>query len=286
MSYGIIDTLKKAYPVSQLCEVLDVHKSGYYYWQAHRAPKTSRVHLQVYAKAIHAEVNHTYGSRRLSAALKAKGLDVGRYQARRLMQEAGISAIYPKKRHRYPAGEVSRVADNHLNREFTASAPNQKWVGDITYLWTATGWMYLAVVLDLFSRKVVGWQLSDSPDTALVLAALNQAVTLRQIHTNSGLLFHSDQGCQYTSHAYQERLTALGIQASMSRRGNCWDNAVMERFFRTLKVEAISRERYQTAEQLAWAVKKYLHFYNTKRLHSANGTMNPNQYEQYGLKQA
>ena len=286
MSYGIIDTLKKAYPVSQLCEVLDVHKSGYYYWQAHRAPKTSRVHLQVHAKAIHAEVNHTYGSRRLSAALKAKGLDVGRYQARRLMQEAGISAIYPKKRHRYPAGEVSRVADNHLNREFTASAPNQKWVGDITYLWTATGWMYLAVVLDLFSRKVVGWQLSDSPDTTLVLAALNQAVTLRQIHTNSGLLFHSDQGCQYTSHAYQERLTALGIQASMSRRGNCWGNAVMERFFRTLKVEAISRERYQTAEQLAWAVKKYLHFYNTKRLHSANGAMNPNQYEQYGLKQA
>ena len=263
-----------------------MHKSSYYYWQVHRAPKAARIHLQVHAKAIHAEVNHTYGSRRLSAALKAKGLDVGRYQARRLMQEAGISAIYPKKRHRYPAGEVARGADNHLNREFTASAPNQKWVGDITYLWTATGWMYLAVVLDLFSRKVVGWHLSESSDTALVLAALNQAVTLRQIHTTSGVLFHSDQGCQYTSHAFQDRLAALGIKASMSRRGNCWDNAVMERFFRTLKVETISRERYQTADQLAWAVKKYLHFYNTKRLHSANGAMNPNQYEQHYLKQA
>jgi len=129
MSYGLIDTLKKAYPVSQLCEILDVHKSAYYYWQAHREPPAARTHLQVQVKAIHAEVNQTYGSRRMSDALKEQGLDVGRYQARCLMQEAGVTAIYPKKRHRYPAGEVSRVADNHLNREFEASAPNQKWVG-------------------------------------------------------------------------------------------------------------------------------------------------------------
>ncbi|QTR51860.1 IS3 family transposase [Candidatus Thiothrix anitrata] len=286
MSYGIIDTLKKAHPVSQLCEVLDVHKSSYYYWQAHREPPAARIHLQMQVKAIHAEVNQTYGSRRMSDALKEKGLEVGRYQARCLMQEAGSVAIYPKKRHRYPAGEVSRVADNHLNREFDASAPNQKWVGDITYLWTASGWMYLAVVLDLFSRKVVGWQLSAAPDTALILAALNQAVILRQVTASTGLLFHSDQGCQYTSHAYQDRLTELGIKASMSRRANCWDNAVMERFFRSLKVEAISRERYQTADELTWAVKKYIHFYNTKRLHSVIGAKTPNQFEQLFLKQA
>lgn len=286
MSYGLIDTLKKAYPVSQLCDVLDVHKSGYYYWQAHREPTAARIHLQVQVKAIHAEVEQTYGSRRMSDALKEKGLAVGRYQAQRLMQEAGVVAIYPKKRHRYPAGEVSRVADNHLNREFEASAPNQKWVGDITYLWTATGWMYLAVVLDLFSRKVVGWHLSGSPDTALILAALDQAVILRRVDASTGVLFHSDQGCQYTSHAYQDRLTELGIKASMSRRGNCWDNAVMERFFRSLKVEAISRDRYQTADELTWAVKKYIHFYNTKRIHSANGAMTPNQSEQLFLKQA
>ncbi|QTR49597.1 IS3 family transposase [Candidatus Thiothrix anitrata] len=178
------------------------------------------------------------------------------------------------------------MADNHLNREFDASAPNQKWVGDITYLWTASGWMYLAVVLDLFSRKVVGWQLSATPDTALILAALNQAVILRQVTASTGLLFHSDQGCQYTSHAYQDRLTELGIKASMSRRANCWDNAVMERFFRSLKVEAISREHYQTADELTWAVKKYIHFYNTKRLHSVIGAKTPNQFEQLFLKQA
>jgi putative transposase len=196
MSYGLIDTLKKAYPVSQLCEVLDVHKSSYYYWQAHHEPPVARIHLQVKIKVIHADVNQIYGSRRMSDALKEKGLDVGRYQVRRLMQEAGVMAIYPKKRHRYPAGEVSRVADNHLNREFDASAPNQKWVGDITYLWTAGGWMYLAVVLDLFSRKVVGWHLSAAPDTPLILAALNQAVILRQVTASNGVLFHSDQGCQ------------------------------------------------------------------------------------------
>jgi putative transposase len=280
MSYGLVDTLKKAYPVSQLCEVLDVQKSSYYYWQAHCEPTAARIHLQVQVKAIHAEVDQTYGSRRMSDALKAQGLDVGRHQARSLMQEAGVVAVCPKKRHRYPDGEVSQVADNHLNRQFDASQPNQKWVGDITYLWTVTGWMYLAVVMDLFSRKVVGWHLSGSPDTALILAALNQAVVLRKVSVSSGVLFHSDQGCQYTSHAYQNRLTELGIKASMSRRGNCWDNAVMERFFRSLKVESISRDRYQTAEELAWAVKKYIHFYNTKRSHSASGAMAPHQYEQ------
>lgn len=152
--------------------------------------------------------------------------------------------------------------------------------------------MYLAVVLDLFSRKVVGWHVSDSPDTALILEAINQAAILRQVTPGNGLLFHSDQGCQYTSHAYQDRLAELGIQSSMSRRGNCWEglplgyNAVMERFFRSLKVEAISRDRYQTQDEMLWAVKKYIHFYNTKRLHSTIGLVSPNQYEQVFLKQA
>jgi putative transposase len=286
MSYGLVDELKKAHPVSQLCAVLDVQKSSYYYWQGHRQTTAHRLRLQVHAKAVHTETRQTYGSRRMSAALKAKGLAVGRHQARSLMQEAGLVAVRPKKRHSYPAGDVSRVAGNHLDRQFEASKPNQKWVGDITYLWTSAGWVYLAVVLDLFSRKVVGWQLSDSPDTALVLAALGQAVILRQVTPGIGLLFHSDQGCQYTSHAYQDRLAELGIQASMSRRGNCWDNAVMERFFRSLKVEAISRDRHQTQDEMAWAVKKYIHLYNTERIHSSIGLVPPNQYEHVFLKQA
>ena len=286
MNYGLVAGLKEAYPVSQLCEVLAVQKSSYYYWQAHRQPTAARLHLQVQVKAIHAQVNHVYGSRRMSTALKMQGLNVGRYQARSLMQEAHVMAIQPKKKHTYPAGVVSRVADNHLNREFEARQPNQKWVGDITYLWTATGWMYLAVVLDLFSRKVIGWHLSNAPDTALILAALNQAVILRKITPNTELLFHSDQGCQYTRHVYQDRLTDLGSSASMSRRGNCWDNAVMERFFRSLKVESISRDRYQTSEELAWAVKKYIYFYNTQRIHSTLGSVSPSQCEQLFLKQA
>jgi putative transposase len=148
------------------------------------------VHLQVRAKAIHAETGQTYGSRRMSQELRAKGLDVGRYQARSLMREAGLVAVRPKKRHTHPAGETSRVADNVLDREFDAGRPGQKWVGDITYLWTAAGWVYLAVVLDLFSRKGVGRCLSDAPDTRLILAALDQAATLRQITPGSGLLFH------------------------------------------------------------------------------------------------
>lgn len=287
MIYPLVDVLKKAYPVTQVCEALSLPKSSYYYWQAHREPPVARQHLQVRVKAIHAQVSQTYGSRRMSDALKADGLAVGRHQAGTLMREVGAVAVRPRKRHVYPqVGDVSRIAPNHLNREFDAAQPNQKWVGDITYLWTATGWMYLAVVLDLFSRKIVGWHLSDTPDTALVLAALNQAALLRQITDASGVLFHSDQGCQYTSHAYQDRLTALGIKASMSRRGNCWDNAVMERFFRSLKVESISRYRHQSQEELAWAVKKYIHFYNTQRIHSTIGSMSPTQYEQQLLKAA
>ena len=153
MIYPLVDVLKKAYPVTQVCDTLSVQKSSYYYWQAHREPPAARQHLQVCVKAIHAQVNQTYGSRRMSDALKADGLAVGRHQAGALMREVGAVAVRPKKRHVYPkGGEVSRIADNHLNREFDAAQPNQKWVGDITYLWTATGWMYLAVVLDLFSR--------------------------------------------------------------------------------------------------------------------------------------
>lgn len=133
---------------------------------------------------------------------------------------------------------------------------------------------------------MVGWSVSTSPDTALILAALNPALILRQVTMSTGLLFHSDQDCQYTSHAYQDRLAEPGIQASMSRRGNCWDNAVMERFFRSLKVEAISRDRHQIQDEMTWAVKKYIHFYNTERIHSTIGSVSPNQYEQAFLNQA
>jgi len=173
---------------------------------------------------------------------------------------------------------------NVLNRAFAANEPNQVWVGDITYLRTTAGWMYLAVVLDIYARKVVGWALSRSADTALTLAALNQALILRHINTQSSLLFHSDQGCQYTSAAYQQRLKTMGITPSMSRRGNCWDNAVMERFFRSFKTETQHGLTLKTPDEITWIAKKYIHFYNTQRIHSTNGYQAPNSFEQSAQK--
>ena len=279
MSYSLVDELKKAHPVSQLCEVLDVQKSSYYYWQGgHRQPTAQRLRLQVHARAVHMETHQTYGSRRMSAALKAQGLAVGRHRARSLMREAGLVAIRPKKRHSYPAGEVSRVAANHLDRQFEASQPNQKWVGDITYLWTSVGWVYLAVVLDLFSRKVVGWAMSAQMNTALVETALHMALQTRQ--PDASLLHHSDQGSQYTSAAYQNRLAGTDIQLSMSRVGNCYDNAVAESFFGTLKAECVTSQ-FVTHALARTTIFEYIEvWYNRQRLHSTLGYLSPVDFEQ------
>jgi putative transposase len=193
-----------------------------------------------------------------------------------------VVAARPKQRHVYPAGETSRVAANVLNRAFDAARPDQKWVGEHTLLWTAAGWVYLAVALGLFSRKGVGWRLSGAPDARLILAALNQAATLRRIAPGSGLLFH------FANTPATPTRTGWRRWASerMSRRGNGWDNAVMERFFRSLKTESISRDRCPAREEVGWAVNKCIHFYNTRRIHSAVGGMSPNQAEQRFLKQA
>ena len=284
MMCPIIEQLSTTYPVTRLCPVLDVAKSCYYYWRSHHEPKPAQIHLQTQVKAIASEVGHTYGSRRMARALCDRGYRVGRYRARRLMQQAQVVAITPKRRHRYPEGLASVVVPNVLDRTFAANEPNQVWVGDITYLRTTAGWMYLAVVLDLYARKVVGWALSRTADTALTLAALNQALILRRIDTQSSLLFHSDQGCQYTSAAYQQRLKAMHITPSMSRRGNCWDNAVMERFFRSFKTETQHGHTLRTTDEITWVAKKYIHFYNTQRIHSTNGYQAPNSFEQSAQK--
>jgi len=284
MMCQIIEQLSTTYPVIRLCPVLDVAKSRYYYWRNHREPKPAQIHLQTQVKTIASEVGHTYGSRRMARALCDRGFRVGRYRARRLMQAAKVVAITPKRRHRYPDGLASVVVPNVLNRSFAANEPNQVWVGDITYLRTTAGWMVLAVVLDLYARKVVGWALSRTADTELTLAALNQALILRRIEPHSNLLFHSDQGCQYTSTAYQQRLKAMGITPSMSRRGNCWDNAVMERFFRSFKTETQHGDTLKTPDEITWIAKKYIHFYNTQRIHSTNGYQAPNSFEHAAQK--
>ena len=221
----------------------------------------------------------TYGSRRMSEQLRSQGHEVGRSQARTLMKKAAIEVKTKKKfkrttdsKHLYP------VAPNLLNQEFAVDCPNTVWVGDITYLWTAEGWLYLAVVLDLFSRRIVGWDIQDTMTTNLVESALDMAIHRR--HPAPGLIFHSDRGSQYASHSYQQLLGKYQIIPSMSGRGNCYDNAVCERFFRSLKHEHTEYQLYLTQQQARLDVVQYIEWvYNSKRLHSTLGYQAPIWFE-------
>ena len=228
---------------------------------------------------IHAESRKTYGSPRIQHALQGYGVRTSRKRVARLMRERGISAKTPRhfrkttdSNHPYP------VAENVLHREFEAKAPNEKWASDITYIWTMTGWLYFAVVIDLFSRKVVGWALGDSMETELVLSALHMAVESRQ--PGPSLVHHSDRGSQYAAKDYRKALEAFGAIASMSRKGNCWDNAVPESFFGTLKTELVHRYSWTTMREAKSAIFEYIEvFYNRKRKHSTLGYQSPEQYE-------
>lgn len=269
------------YPVRLLCQVFDLPKSSYYDWKKARQarqPDVQRLQLVAEAKAFFKTSRESIGSRRISRHLRSQGYDIGRYAARTLMREHGLVAKAQKK-HRYPKpGPISTVADNHLDRQFSPIAPNQCWVGDITYLRVLGGWVYLAVVMDLFARRIVGWAVSESPDTALCKTALLRAIETRQ--PPPGLLFHSDQGCQYTSLDFQSLLQSHGIVASMSRRGCCWDNAPMERLFRTLKYEWMPEHGYADKISAQLDVSQFLmDYYNQQRLHSFNDYLTPVQRE-------
>jgi len=215
----------------------------------------------------------------MSEALKKEGEEVGRYQARTLMRQAAVEVRSKKRyrvttqsRHRYPVGF------NHLDRQFSVSAPNRVWAADITYLWTEQGWLYLAVVLDLFSRKVVGWSMSSQMTVDLVRDALRMALWIRK--PESGLIHHSDRGSQYACHEYQALLSEHRMVCSMSRKGNCWDNAVVERFFRSLKCDQTDHRRYATREEAKKEVIDYIEmFYNSRRFHSYLGYLSPADYE-------
>lgn len=280
----MIDEAKKAYPLKEVCRLAQMPRSSYYAKkrQASRVDP-ERVKRRAEVLNIHRMTDRSYGSRRMSQELRRRGYPVGRYQAAALMRESGIEAHVPKP-HRYPkSGAASNIAPNRLNREFDVAEANRVWAGDITYLWTQKGWLYLAVVVDLFSRRVVGWAFSTSADTALVSRALRLALVARR--PAPGLLFHSDQGCQYTSKAFGELLSREQIIQSMSRRGNCWDNAVVERFFRSLKAERVRNQPYPTHAAAQGDVSDYIaQFYNTVRLHSAAGDLPPVEYEQKQLK--
>ena len=269
-----------------MCEVLRVSKSGYYTSlrrePSPRAQRSERIAASV--EQVHTESHGIYGSVKITKELRKRAdlETAGRKTVVRAMRELGLKSKVTR-RFTPPTttqtDPTKRPAPNTLEQNFTAEAPNRKWVTDITYLATATGWVYLAVVLDLFSRKVVGWALRDSLETELVSEALRTAVEKRR-PVGEELLHHSDRGCQYTSEAYQRTLRTLGIACSMSRTGNCYDNAVMERFFWSLKHEWTNHESYADLNAVRLSVFKYIEtFYNTQRLHQTLDYKTPHQYE-------
>jgi len=280
--FAFIATEKAWYPVALMCRVLQVSRSGYYAWckrpAAERVGKDQRLTLEV--AAIHAESRGRYGSPRVHAELRERGQRIARKRVARLMRAAGLRA---RARRRFRCTTDSQhamaIKGNLLARRFAVSAPNRSWVSDITYIWTLEGWLYLAIVMDLFSRRVVGWALSKRLERGLALDALGMALKGRP--RSRAMLHHSDRGSQYASHEYQQLLAAHGILSSMSRKGNCWDNAVAESFFATLKLELVYETQWRTREEARRALFEYIElFYNRQRRHSALGYLCPSQFEQ------
>jgi putative transposase len=282
MRYKFIREHREEFSIKRMCQLLDVARSGYYAWQPENAGPRE-LENQLLVKQIHVEYKlsrETYGSPRIQASLRRQGFVCGRHRVARLMRKAGIC---PQKRQRWHPMTTQRQpgvipAPNRLNQDFSADAVNTKWVSDFTYIDTAEGWLYLAVVLDLFSRKVVGWAMAEQMNTALTDTALNMALLTRQ--PTDDLLHHSDQGSQYTSSAYQGSLINANIQMSMSRVGNCYDNAVAESFFGTLKTECVTNQ-FATHALARTTIFEYIEvWYNRKRLHSTLGYLSPLEFEQ------
>jgi transposase InsO family protein len=272
---------EKAFPVSVLCETLGVSRSGYYAWVSRppsaRAADDARLAAEL--AAAHEKSRGTYGSPRLHRDLAARGHRVGKKRVERLMREKGIIA---KRRRRFRRTTASShrnpVAPNVLDRKFESDAPNVVWVTDVTCIWTAEGWLYLAAILDLCSRRVVGWATSETNDRELALGALRGALAAR--HPAPGLIHHSDTGSPYASDDYRAELARRGFVASMSRRGDCWDNAVAESFFATLKGEQVDHDTYATRDAATRSIADYIdNFYNVQRRHSSIGYVWPMEYE-------
>lgn len=281
MKYAWIDTQRAQYPLPDMCEVLAVSVSGYRAWRRGGTPESSRPsdsQSVVLMKAIHAEVKAAYGSRRMHRELKGRGHRIGLSRVERLMREHAIRA---RHKRRFKATTDSKhsmpVADNVLNRQFTPEAPNRVWAGDITYIATGEGWLYLAVVLDLFNREVIGWSIKPRMTADIVTDALAMAWFRRS--PDAGVLFHSDRGSQYASHAMRNKLAEYAMTASMSRKGNCWDNAPSESFFNSLKNERVHGAHYATRADAQADLFEYIAiFYNRRRRHSSLGYCSPTQF--------
>jgi putative transposase len=281
MRFTFIDAAKAEFPIQRLCQVLEVSQSGYFAWRSRPACQRQRDDLVLLAhlRSAFRESNGTYGSPRMTRELQDQGLPIGRRRTARLMRANGLKARQKRRfkrttdsHHAFP------IAPNLLEQDFSATRPNQKWNADISYVWTGEGWLYLAVVLDLFARRVVGWAVSDRLHKELALEALRKALAIRR--PGEGLTHHADRGSQYCSIEYQAELRKHGIQISMSGKGNCYDNSVVETFFKTLKSELVWRTVFQTRAEAKDAIGRYIDgFYNPVRRHSTLDYVSPVQFE-------
>ena len=277
--------MKKAEPTmgtQKLCHLFDIPLTSYYYKPV-KQPDYDKVLNAM--KQIHTDNLESYGKRRMSKALKKQGHNIGVFKAARLMKDAFIVAKVPKKPHYYPSGKQMPNIPNLLKRQFNQDNVNTHWVGDITYIRNHQGWSYLATVLDLGTREIVGYHLSQTPDATLAKQALLHAIQMQQPDTKQ-LMFHSDQGVQYSAHLFKDTLKLHKITQSMSRRGNCWDNSVQERFFRSLKSEYLNSLSFINHQSVVIAVNHYIRYYNYKRLNSAIDYSTPEQKRKELLKVA
>ncbi len=281
MRYQFIQDHQDEFPVQRICNALGVSPSGYYAWQSRLVSQRVQANEKLLAqiRTIHNRSRKIYGSPRVHAELTADGFRVGKNRVARLMRVENLRGQRKKKQPRTTNSQHSHpVAPNHLNREFHATRPNEKWLADITYIPTTEGWLYLAVVLDLFSRKIVGWAFATTLESSLVEQAFCMAVQNRT--TLTGLLHHSDRGSQYAGAAYQRLLSDQQVQVSMSRTGNCYDNAPMESFFSTLKCEHVHFQNYRTRQEAQTDIFAYIvGFYNRQRRHSSLGYLSPEEFE-------
>lgn len=281
MKYAWIDSQGKGYALTEMCAALDVSLSGYRAWKRGGTPDRKRLtdaQMLALIRALHAELEGAYGSPRMVRELRRRGYCAGKERVERLIRENGIRA---RHKRRYKVTTDSRhgwpVAANLLDRSFTPAAPNRIWTSDITYLWTDEGWLYLAIVLDLFNREVIGWSLKPRMTADLATDALTMAWFRRK--PDAGVLHHSDRGSQYASQAFQSKLKEFGMTCSMSRKGNCWDNAPTESWFNSFKNERVHGVRYATHAEMKAASFEYIEvFYNRKRQHSTLGYRSPIQY--------
>jgi len=277
----MIEANRGLFPIQRMCKALDVSRSGYYAWRGRPVSKRERENqiLALHIKAVHQETDQTYGTPRITKELRESGVQCSANRVARIKQKLGLKAVASPRKYRVTTKAASDaiVSPDLLRRDFDADRPNQKWVSDITYIPITGGHVYLCAVMDLFSRKVVGWSLQASLTAELARDALRRACRTR--NPPPKLIFHSDHGCQYTSDTLQTELFRHRIRSSMGRKGDCYDNAVAESFFSTLKVERVNREVYATLHQARRRIADYIQFFNHSRRHSTLGHISPVRYE-------